>query len=151
MRTGRFSHHWFNFAYWVILYAFFYVCWFFKINFFEKFFQEPFSRFFFVVCWFFQNQLFLKNSFRNTFRVSNSLDPDQAWRFVGPDLGPNCLQRLSADKTSRQRATNSSTRFFQWGQHYFKPLSCHNFLAWKCHLLFTSAAYSQMHVRLFCS
>ena len=23
--------------------------------------------------------------------------------FVGPDLGPNCLQRLSADNTSRQR------------------------------------------------
>ena len=24
----------------------------------------------------------------------NSLDPDQARHFVGPDLGPNCLQRL---------------------------------------------------------
>ena len=38
-----------------------------------------------------------------TIRVSNSLDPDQARRFVGPDLvgpdlDPNCLQRLSADK-----------------------------------------------------
>ena len=40
---------------------------------------------------FFQNQLFFKNSFRNTIRVSNSLDPDQARHFVGPDLGPNCL------------------------------------------------------------
>ena len=29
--------------------------------------------------------------------VSSSLDPDQAQRNVGPDLGPNCLQRLSAD------------------------------------------------------
>ena len=29
-------------------------------------------------------------------RVSNSLDPDQDGHFVGPDLGPNCLQRLSA-------------------------------------------------------
>ena len=28
--------------------------------------------------------------------MSNSLDSDQARRFVGPDLGPNCLQRLSA-------------------------------------------------------
>ena len=28
--------------------------------------------------------------------MSNSLDPDQAQHFVGPDLGPNCLQRLSA-------------------------------------------------------
>ena len=26
------------------------------------------------------------------------LDPDQAGRFVGPDLGPNCLQRLSTGK-----------------------------------------------------
>ena len=33
--------------------------------------------------------------------MSNSLDPDQAQRFVGPDLGPICLQRLSADNTSR--------------------------------------------------
>ena len=38
-----------------------------------------------------------------TTRVSNSLDPDQARRFVGPDLGPNCLQMLSAEETSRQR------------------------------------------------
>ena len=28
--------------------------------------------------------------------VSNSLDPDQTGHFAGPDLGPNCLQRLSA-------------------------------------------------------
>ena len=30
--------------------------------------------------------------------MSNGLDPDQARRSVGPDLGPNCLQRLLADK-----------------------------------------------------
>ena len=35
--------------------------------------------------------------------VSNSLDPDQAQCFVGPDLSLNFLQRLSADDTSRQR------------------------------------------------
>ena len=38
--------------------------------------------------------------------VSNSLDPDQARRYVGPDLGPNCLQWVSADDTvatSRER------------------------------------------------
>ena len=29
--------------------------------------------------------------------VSGSLDADQDQRFVGADLGPNCLQRLSAD------------------------------------------------------
>ena len=31
-----------------------------------------------------------KISFRNTVRVSNGLDPDQARRFVGPDLVLNC-------------------------------------------------------------
>ena len=30
--------------------------------------------------------------------MSNILDPGQAGHFVGPDLGPNCLQRLSATK-----------------------------------------------------
>ena len=52
---------------------------------------------------FFQNQLFTKNSFRNTIRIPNSLDPDQARHFVGPGLGPNCLERSSADGTSGQR------------------------------------------------
>ena len=33
----------------------------------------------------------------NAIRVSNSLDPGQARHFVGPDLGPNFLQRFSAD------------------------------------------------------
>ena len=45
----------------------------------------------------FQNQHLLKKTFRNIIRVSNSLDPNQARRFVGPDLGQNCLQRFSAD------------------------------------------------------
>ena len=35
--------------------------------------------------------------------MSISLDLNQARHFVGPDLGPNCLQRLSADDTSKQR------------------------------------------------
>ena len=56
---------------------------------------------------FFQNQLFRKFlsgiPFRNTIRASNSLDPDQARHFVWSDLGPNCVQRLLADNTSRQR------------------------------------------------
>ena len=41
--------------------------------------------------------LFQKNYFRYTFRLSNGSDPDQHRQKVGPDLGPNCLQRLSAD------------------------------------------------------
>ena len=53
----------------------------FKINFFEKFFPE--------------------------YNQSVSLDPDQAQHFVRPDLGINCLQRLSADNTSMQRVNIS--------------------------------------------
>ena len=43
-----------------------------------------------------------KKYFRNTIRVSNSLDPDQARCFGWPDLFPNCLQRLSALDTSTE-------------------------------------------------
>ena len=43
----------------------------------------------------------LKNYFRDTIKVSNSLDSDQAQPFVGPDLDPNCFQSLSADDTGR--------------------------------------------------
>ena len=49
------------------------------------------------VDFFFSKLNFSKNSFRNTTRVSNCLDPYQDQQNVGPDLGPNCLQRLSAD------------------------------------------------------
>ena len=76
---------------------------------------------FFVVCWFFSKLIFWKNSFRNTIRMSNSLDPDQARRFVGPDLGPNCSPRLSADVT---------------GIHGFKYSRLHGRDFWN--LIFTS-------------
>ena len=35
--------------------------------------------------------------------MSNSLGPDQARHIVRPNLDPNCLQKLSADNTFRQR------------------------------------------------
>ena len=57
-----------------------------------------------------ENQLF-----RNTVRVSNSLDPDQARHFVGPDLCSNCLQRLSADDTSLQGSFNHTFITLQYG------------------------------------
>ena len=50
-----------------------------------------------------QNYLVRKILSRVTIRVSNNLDPDQARHFVGPDLGPNSLQRLLADDISRHR------------------------------------------------
>ena len=59
----------------------------------------------FEYCFFFITSYFIIVSdftlwmldFFNTIQVSKNLDPDQARHFVGPDLGPNCLQRLSAD------------------------------------------------------
>ena len=59
----------------------------------------------------FQNLTFSKISFRNTIRVSNSLDQGQEGHSVGPQLGPNCLQRLSADAkiiSSKERVQQSS-------------------------------------------
>ena len=46
---------------------------------------------------FFSKSTVLNYFLRNTSRVSNSLEPDQAQHFVGPDPVLNCLQRLSAD------------------------------------------------------
>ena len=68
--------------------------------------------------------------FFNTIWVSNSLDPDQVRHFVGPDLDPNCLQRLSADKKaapSGQRVlftkqlvdTTSWLKFISFGPNFF--------------------------------
>ena len=36
------------------------------------------------------------------------MDPDQVGGFVRPDLGPNCLQRLLAEDTYRQRVKSSN-------------------------------------------
>ena len=44
---------------------------------------------------FFKIYFFEKLFDRNTIRGSKDLDPDQDRHSVGPDLGPNCLQRLS--------------------------------------------------------
>ena len=53
---------------------------------------------FFQKKFFFKIIFFFKNCLRNTIRESNSFDPDQDRHYVKPDLGPNCLQRLSADR-----------------------------------------------------
>ena len=47
---------------------------------------------------FFSKLSFSNNSFRDTNRVSNGLDPKSDGHFVPPDLGANCLQRLLDDK-----------------------------------------------------
>ena len=56
----------------------------------------------------FLKSIVLKNSFRNTNRVSNSLDPDKVQCFVGPDMDPTCLQMLSAEDTGRNRVKQSN-------------------------------------------
>ena len=54
----------------------------------------------------------------NTIKGSNSLDPDQAWYFVGPDLDPSCLIMLSADDISKQRVQVGVV--FQKGEFNFQ-------------------------------
>ena len=49
---------------------------------------------------------FFQISFLEKPSKSHSLDPDQDKHYVGPDLGPSCLKRLSADDSSRQRANS---------------------------------------------
>ena len=41
--------------------------------------------------------------------MSNSLYPDQARHFVGPDLGPNCLQ--SYQQTTKVTASGQRVRY----------------------------------------
>ena len=49
---------------------------------------------------FFSKSTFFENSFRISIRVSNNMNPDQDRHFVGPDQGPNCLQRLGCQQTT---------------------------------------------------
>ena len=51
---------------------------------------------------FFSKIIFSNISTRTTIRVSNSLDTDYTRYSLEADLCPNCLQRLSADDTSKQ-------------------------------------------------
>ena len=56
------------------------------------------GQFFMFFC---SNLILFKNSFRNTISlVSKGLDPDRDRPYVGPDLGPSCLQRLLIDVES---------------------------------------------------
>ena len=52
---------------------------------------------------FFQKVFFFS---KNSFRVTNILDPDWFQHFVGHNLGPNLLQRLSVDIKSQLAMKN---------------------------------------------
>ena len=62
--------------------------------------------------------------------MSKSLDPPgQGRHFDEPDLGPNCLQRLSAEDTSRQRVNRGPKYNLEYvnivmGYVHFCPLKC---------------------------
>ena len=45
--------------------------------------------------------------FQEYHKSVKQLDPGQARQLVGPDLGPNCLQWLSADDKSRRKHEKS--------------------------------------------
>ena len=55
----------------------------------------------------FQNNFLSKSSFRNTVIATNSLHPDH---FVGPDQGPRCLQKISADDKSCHNQAKSISK-----------------------------------------
>ena len=74
-----------------------------------------------------RGELLYSNYFRNAFTVSNSLDPDQDRHSVGPDLVPNCFQRLLVeDKVipSKERvkySKNLELSHFQLDMSCFQP------------------------------
>ena len=55
--------------------------------------------------------LFQKILSGSQIRASNSLDSDQDRHSVGPDLGPNCLQRLSVDDKKLTRTPDKTVYF----------------------------------------
>ena len=82
----------------------------------ETLFKSLHAGIFFNKFAFFSKLKFSKNYFRNNIRASDSLEPDQARRFV-VHTGPNCLRRLSADNNSNQRV-NCNFVFTGLGRQY---------------------------------
>ena len=53
----------------------------------------------------------------NTIRVPNCFDPDQDQRFVGPDMGPNCLQMFLI---TQHKSLLASKELSHSNGHYYK-------------------------------
>ena len=85
---------------------------------------------------------------RNTIRVSNNLDPDQAQQNIGPDLDPNCLQRLSAlagkEKSEALKVNNKSLEFHPDNNYelLMEPWKVHDLIYLKGCMLFAAAGDS---------
>ena len=58
--------------------------------------------------------LFLTMDFFNNLKVSNSLDPDQVRRSVGPDMGPSSLQRLKSPLAGDELNTKKNVDTTFW-------------------------------------
>ena len=56
------------------------------------------------LLFFFQNRLSKKKFFQNYHQSVKQFGSRSVQTFGGPEPGPNCLQRLSADDTGKQRA-----------------------------------------------
>ena len=69
---------------------------------------------------------FSKHSSWNNIRVLNGLDPDQDPHSVCPDLGPNCLQRLSADNKIHLLIMANTLSLLNDFQDYIFPLLIYN-------------------------
>ena len=57
---------------------------------------------------------FSKNFFQIHYQSISNLDPDQDRHLVGPDLGPNCLQRFSASQRTKDSARKERVKFFEY-------------------------------------
>ena len=69
---------------------------------------------------FLQSHLFKKNYLRKTIRVSNNLDSEQDRQNISPDLGSNCLRKLSADVIFSSLCCCQLTFFSQLFKYSFK-------------------------------
>ena len=88
----------FNSAYWVILHAFY------------------------RLLIFLQNQLLRKKKTLSGIQMSNILDSYQARQYSGPDLGPNCLQRLAYQQTTLVDKKVEKLSITGLLQMYMKPM-----------------------------
>ena len=69
---------------------------------------------FVVVCKLFSKLTFSKNLFRGHYqsvKQFKKMDPDQDQHSVHPELGPNCLQRLSADIKNHHKQGKSQPTY----------------------------------------
>ena len=76
--------------------------------------------------------------------MSNSLDPDEDQCPVGPDLGPFCLQRLSADDNIRQRVVSAYESILE---HTYRRINIYMYLYVKQLIPFLIAEKGKVKIR----